>query len=409
MNRFRDKAWAICGVVLMVLVASSVAMAADENRVSAEQGEYEAYLKEEMNFEGYQARVNEEFATYKQILREEYNAYRNEILKVWDSAEVSHKKIYVGYSKDFKVKKVVDFDGARVRISAVLPETATDVEAILKGHLLDLLNENTQSAFAGNTFATQVEAKLKKSLSPKRIETAFVAPKPLVGDIFTGKAAPTPKETKEAVKAVMEEALVKSSKAPKTPKSKVVSLEVALPKGAGVKAKAYLSEIKVHAGKRNLSPSLVLAVMETESAFNPMATSYVPAYGLMQIVPKSAGRDASKLVLGKDVVLSPSYLYNGGNNIAMGTAYLYILNDRYLASIENPTSRLYCVIAAYNTGAGNVARAFTGTTSVKKAAKKINAMPPEKVYRFLIRKLPHQETRDYLQRVTTRMKKYEKA
>jgi len=127
----------------------------------------------------------------------------------------------------------------------------------------------------------------------------------------------------------------------------------------------------------------------------------------MQIVPKSAGRDASKLVLGKDMILSPSYLYNGKNNISMGVAYLYILNDRYLASIKNPESRLYCVIAAYNTGAGNVARAFIGTTNIKKAAKKINSMPPEKVYKVLRRKLPHKETRDYLDRVSKRMNKYQ--
>ncbi|MCG8472169.1 MAG: murein transglycosylase domain-containing protein [Desulfobacterales bacterium] len=410
MNGDRLKQVVSWGAALVFLTVGTTAMASKTGKTTSMQDEYEAYLKEDMDFQAYQKQVEQEFKAYKTILREEFKSYRADILKVWDKPEVSHKKRYVGYSSDYKVKKVVDFEKGTVKISAVVPEGTSNTQNLLSKHLLDLLNESTKSAFAGNAFATGVEKKLKAALPPERIQTAAIAPKPVVGDLFTGKAVPTMKETAQAVKAIMSKAQVTKAKAPKTLGSNVVAVEVKLPpKGAGVKAKAYLPEIKQHSQKRKLPPALILAVMETESAFNPMATSYVPAYGLMQIVPKSAGRDASKLVLGKDVVLSPSYLYNGKNNIAMGTAYLYILNDRYLASIKDPMSRLYCVIAAYNTGAGNVARAFTGTTSVKKAAPKINAMTPEKVYQRLMRKLPHQETRDYLKRVTTRMKKYESA
>ena len=83
----------------------------------------------------------------------------------------------------------------------------------------------------------------------------------------------------------------------------------------------------------------------------------MPAYGLMQIVPESAGKDATQQLFGQPKLLAPSYLYNSDNNIQVGTTYLNILYYRYLRKIENPTSRLYCTIAAYNTGAGNVAKA----------------------------------------------------
>jgi membrane-bound lytic murein transglycosylase C len=66
------------------------------------------------------------------------------------------------------------------------------------------------------------------------------------------------------------------------------------------------------------------------------------------------------------------------------------------------------MIAAYNTGAGNVARAFTGTTSVTKAARKINQMTPFQVYNHLLRNLPHNETKDYLKRVSSRYEAYKK-
>jgi len=372
------------------------------------QQEFNSFKADGGEFESYKAQIKQDYAAYKTIIQEEFATYRGDILKVWDKAEVSTKKTYVGYSPDYKVKKVVDYDKGVIRISAVVPASEKEPAKVLEGHLKDLMTQNAQGAYKADQFTAGVEKKLKKKVDPSHLQEAEVGKKPIVGDMVTGKPRPTAKEIEAFLASMMGAATTSTEKAPKQTHADVVTLEVKIPAtGRAVKANAYLADVKRHAAKRGVDPALVFAVMETESAFNPMARSYVPAYGLMQIVPKSAGRDASKVVLGKDVVLSPSYLYNGGNNIAMGVAYLYILNDRYLASVKNPKSRLYCVIAAYNTGAGNVARAFIGSTNIKKAAKKINTMPPEKVYKVLIQKLPHKETRDYLQRVSKRMPTYQ--
>jgi membrane-bound lytic murein transglycosylase C len=173
-----------------------------------------------------------------------------------------------------------------------------------------------------------------------------------------------------------------------------------------VRAQPYLDPVERHGGARRLERSLVFSIIETESAFNPLARSPVPAFGLMQIVPRSAGQDASAVKFGKPRILAPSYLYNAENNIEMGTIYLDILFTRYLKGIRNERSRLYCVIAAYNTGAGNVFRAFTGKTRSKAAYQRINSMTPEQVYRHLIWNLPYKETRHYLAKVVDRMDRY---
>ena len=125
------------------------------------------------------------------------------------------------------------------------------------------------------------------------------------------------------------------------------------------------------------------------------------------VVPRSAGLDASALVYGKQKMLSSSFLFDSENNIQMGTSYVYILFYRYLKKIKNYESRLYCTIAAYNTGAGNIARTFIGNTNINRASKTINKMSPGEVYRKLIRNLPHEETRRYLKNVSTRMKAFD--
>ncbi len=409
MDGCRLKKWMRYAGCLIFLVGSlTMVPPAGADEFAEMQSEFEAFKKKEADFDHYKAQVDTEFRAYKRIIQEEFKAYRDRILSVWDTLEVSTKKRYVGYSSDYRVKKVVDYGRGTITIRAVVPKRQGDATELLGGYLKDLVRQDTANAYKQDAFTQGVARRLKESVDPSHLKLGQVEKRPLVADMVTGKLRPTTGQVDAAVADLMKQSTITEKRASKIPQAQVVSLTVNLPKeGVAVKAKGYLPDVMAQAGKRGVNPALVFAVMETESAFNPMARSYVPAYGLMQIVPRSAGRDASKLVLGKDLILSPSYLYNGKNNITMGVAYLYILNDRYLSGIKNPESRLYCVIAAYNTGAGNVARTFVGTTHIKKAVRKINALSPEAVYKVLRRKLPHKETRNYLERVSKRMETYE--
>ena len=155
-----------------------------------------------------------------------------------------------------------------------------------------------------------------------------------------------------------------------------------------------------------IDPALVLAIMHTESNFNPRARSPVPAYGLMQLVPKTGGRDAYLFVYNKDRVLNADYLYVPKNNIELGCAYIKKIRSVYFREIKNDISAYYCTIAAYNTGPGNVAKALTGEKKLKPAINQINKLPPDQLYRKLVNNLPYKESRKYLKTVDGRIEMY---
>lgn len=194
----------------------------------------------------------------------------------------------------------------------------------------------------------------------------------------------------------------------KTPK-KVVNYKVKLPKNTLTsRAEKYQPYAEQESKRFNIDAPLVMAIMHSESAFRPKAKSFVPAYGLMQVVPSTAGHDVNKQIRNINKPMTPDELYQAPINVETGTAYLHILNHKYLKYIKNDESRLYCTIAAYNTGAGNVAKAFNAnhSTNIKKASKVINQMTPKQVYDKLMKDLPYGETKNYLKKVNGRIALY---
>jgi membrane-bound lytic murein transglycosylase C len=166
----------------------------------------------------------------------------------------------------------------------------------------------------------------------------------------------------------------------------------------------YRAATEKYAAQYHVSSSLVLAIMRTESNFNPFAVSPAPAYGLMQLVPTSAGRAALKRVQGVDDTPTPEYLFDPEHNIELGTAYLSVLSDTEFRAVENPDSRDYCVIAAYNTGPRNVTRGFSNNKT--EAINEINQLDPPALFERLRSNLPYEETRQYVIKVTGYRKQF---
>ena len=161
----------------------------------------------------------------------------------------------------------------------------------------------------------------------------------------------------------------------------------------------YANIVRQHAQKYNVEESLVYAVMRTESSFNPYAVSPSRAYGLMQIIPDRAGRDVFQRLKKRNDQPTREYLFQPYNNVDVGVAYIHLLQSHYLKDVQDPRSKHYAVISAYNGGTGNVLKTFHSDRS--KAVEIINGMRPEQVYWALTHRHPREESRNYLKKVTT--------
>ena len=360
-------------------------------------------------YQKYKENIYKEFEEYKQIVDAEFLQYKNELSKYWEDTKLSSKHSWTEYSTDLKARRTVDFENQFIELDIITDKNIEKkgIEDLFIAHLTDLLLENQKIAFQRDTVSQRIEKRLKKELPEIKILDE-IPQKPILTKVLTGESEPSKATVLKVAEELKNNGIITVKKNTKVKDTSVASIIIPLPSETlRKKADELYPDVKKYCKERQLDIPLVMSVIHTESCFNPMACSYVPAYGLMQIVPESAGKDASEVIMGKQVLLSPSYLYDIENNINVGTTYLYILFNRYLKKIENPESRLYCCIAAYNTGAGNVARAFTGNTKLSRAVEKINSMEPQEVFDHLKNNLPHDETKKYLVRVNERMTMYD--
>lgn len=191
-------------------------------------------------------------------------------------------------------------------------------------------------------------------------------------------------------------------------KRQIVKVEMALVSDRISKSAAlYKDLVAEFSEKYQIEQPLIFAVIETESAFQPKAVSKAGAYGLMQLIPASGGREAYRFVYKEDRMPKPSELFDPRFNIQLGTAYLRWLTNA-LKSVTDEHCRRLCVIASYNAGTGCLGLAFVGTRNPYKAFPQINAMDYNQLHSYLANNLPEEETRNYVVKVTQRREKYMK-
>ncbi|MDY6084399.1 MAG: lytic transglycosylase domain-containing protein [Dialister sp.] len=99
--------------------------------------------------------------------------------------------------------------------------------------------------------------------------------------------------------------------------------------------------ISLYCNIYDVKPSLVEAVMLTESKFDEKAVSHVGAVGMMQLMPDTAEW------ISNESGLPASELENPEQNIPLGIWYIRFLLDKY-------EQNEVLALAAYNAGRGNV-------------------------------------------------------
>src|SRR5690606_29787288 len=105
------------------------------------------------------------------------------------------------------------------------------------------------------------------------------------------------------------------------------------------------AEIRAAARRHALDPAWIAAEIRAESIFNPNARSHANARGLMQLLPSTAAAVAKRI---GHAYTGAESLYDAATNIALGSAYLRQMEDKYATT--------YQAIAAYNPGPAPVAR-----------------------------------------------------
>lgn len=343
--------------------------------------------------------LEKEYQDYIKAEQEAYDNFVKNMKAIWGGDFVeSTNKDWVEYSDDGNSRSVVDFDKGEATIEIVVSQEEAESKTAIENKVEDKLKELLKNKGKTKDYDSSVEKSIPLQETPV-LENQVQTPSGVMV---------TESNVDAAVNEIVKEVEIdrKEIKGDDGKPRQVITVKLDLvPDHIKTRAEQYKSEVEKYCRKYDVEPAMAFAVMQTESSFNPKAKSHVPAYGLMQIVPSSAGADCAQSLKKPFAKPTANYLYQPENNIEMGVHYLHLLRKRYYSNVNDKDSQDLCVIASYNTGAGNVARALRGDTKISKAIPQINEMSYNELFRYFERKLLP-ETQNYIRKVTERMNNF---
>ena len=311
--------------------------------------------------------------------RRELQELKRRIDVLWGEAGVtSTEKNWVDYDENFSVRSNVDFKNGTMEIEALVPLKISNPYERAK----QSISEKMATSFM--TKGIEQEGILTNQL--KTAKGLYVTNKNLKNYIH-GNLFPKINKVPTSITGNDGKTRLRFSAR--------LSL---VPGHLRIRAEKYRNPVLVNATRFSLEPQLIMAVIHTESYFNPFARSHAGAYGLMQVIPRYAGREAYQFIYRQDRIIAPPYLYQPVNNINLGSAYLYLLYNKHFADIQERDKRLYLTICGYNWGPTAIRRKIVQRYQV-------SFMTSDKLYRLLRDRTP-KETSDYLKKITERSNTY---
>lgn len=308
-----------------------------------------------------------------------WQAHVAAVKKRWEDIRFSDVKNWVGYDEALNRRFSVDFENGNLQLEVLGQQNSAP--EVLRKNARDMLDELLQETTAGSDRPI-LEDQLEFNPDSRDIPETMVE-----RDSYTAADGNTYEKMTINIPFKQNHLRTRAAK--------------------------VLPLVKKYAAKYNIDPKLVMAIIHTESAYNPKAISTFRrsrgrvghAYGLMQLVPYSGGKEAYQYIGGSGEP-TPALLFTPERNIELGVVYLHKLGQYYYAGVTDPEKKHYLIAAGYNTGPQNVARGLVGKRDIPAAIRTANGMTPPSLFNHLVAYLPYQETRDYIQKVFRRLRLY---
>lgn len=296
--------------------------------------------------------VSTGYAAYEKREVAHWQDYQKRIKQKWADGAIPEQKKYVQYFDDDTTRVTVDYEHGTVTAEALLDsKDGTIAKQKIQDALLSVIGKDADPASV--IAKDEVDTKVKPNTAVFEEETS-------AGD---GKVRTLYRITLQTV-----------------------------PDFVRRRAEKFKPLVDVWAGKYHLDSAYVLAIIRQESAFNPRARSWVPAIGLMQIVPHYAGQEVLKVVTGRAAMPDDELLYDPAKNIMIGTVYLQLLRDQYFPDIKDVAKQTYLMTASYNWGPHRLKKAIT--------QGRIPASASSDDTFNIIQNIAPEETKDYVRKVS---------
>ncbi len=299
------------------------------------------------------------------------------IRKKWGSYEESSPTVHVEYSSDNNSFGKIDYRKGHLRIGAIAPASLLNAplrtEKMLSERLAFMMLRQSQPGITDLDGQVRMLGKTRPVARSKIMEFARRA----------AQSAPPAQAfiAPDGVKRLRKELRVEL-----------------MPDNLQTRAQQHLPLVEAVARTYNLPPELIMAIIHTESTFNPRAESHAGAIGLMQLIPSTGAMDASKVVYGEPRLIGREELYRPDKNVELGAAYLHVLMRKHFKGYTNDPEKLcFLAIASYNCGPRRVKMAI--------GYDDIRELSTTELYGLLVSVVPA-ETQGYLHRVIQRMRKY---